>query len=95
MYQTLADLVLDSDNLTDVSKVVAMVNQALRRTAKHQVKAIGTDGTDMATDEEREQALQSAFPDPDRVIETAAAVADLKKAAAARPVKKQVIKARF
>ena len=67
--------------------MVAMVNQALRRTAKHQAKAIGTDGTDMATDEERERALQSAFTEPDRVIETVAAVADLKKAAAVRPVK--------
>ena len=50
MYQTLAGLVLDSDNLTDVSEVVANVNQALKRTAKHQVKAIGTNGTGMATD---------------------------------------------
>ena len=48
------------------------------------------DSTDMATVEEKEQALQSAFPDPDRVIAIlkAAAVNEYEKAAAARDVTK-------
>ena len=48
------------------------------------------DGSGMATAEEKEQALQSAFPDPDRVIEIlkAAAVNEYEKAGAARDVTK-------
>ncbi len=90
MYRVLAALEVERDGPLPASDVVALVNHAMRR-AKDQPGATGTDGVGMATDEEREQALQSAFTDSDRVLAilTAAAAVEYKNAAAAAaPVRK-------
>ena len=84
MYRVLAALEVERDGPLPASDVVALVNHAIRR-AKDQPGATGTDGVGMATDEEREQALQSAFTDSDRVLAilTAAAAVEYKNVAAA------------
>ncbi len=91
MYRTLAGLDVDSVDPMSVSAVVVFVMRALKRAAKDQADAVGPDGTGMATDEERTQALQSAFTEPTRVLQilTAAGAADYERAAAAvKPVTK-------